>query len=208
MNDPLLVSRFNGILNLRRNAQRFIDWNRAAGQSFGESFPVDELKDEKLRLFKLAKIENRRDMRMIQRRQHLRLTLESCDTVRIASERFRKYLDRYVTFQPQVARAIDITHAAGADETHNLVIADLSPQPGLAGDGQRSPRRTFHDRLLHEIAHAFFFGQKRFDFTAQIVVARARLVEERGAAVLVVGESPGVQIVNLLQAMGRQLDSS
>ena len=56
-----------------------------------------------------------RDVRVIQRREHLRLALEPREPVRIGRERLGQHLDRDVAVQPRVARAIDLAHPAGAD---------------------------------------------------------------------------------------------
>ena len=55
-----------------------------------------------------------RDVRMIQRGQHLRFALESREPVGISRERLGQDLDRDVAIQPRVARAIDLAHAARA----------------------------------------------------------------------------------------------
>ena len=67
-----------------------------------------------------------RDMRVIQRRQHLRLPLEACEAIGIEREALGQHLDRHVALQSRVARAIDFAHAAGADRGDDFIRAETS----------------------------------------------------------------------------------
>ena len=65
---------------------------------------------------------------MMQRRQDLRLALESGAALGIGRELRGQNLDGNVPLQPRLSRAIDLTHAAGANGGHDLVRADASPR--------------------------------------------------------------------------------
>ena len=62
-----------------------------------------------------------RDVRMVQRRERLRLAVEPRRALRIRGERVRQHFQRDVALQPRIARAIHLSHAAFADEGGDLV---------------------------------------------------------------------------------------
>ena len=55
------------------------------------------------------------DVRMVQRREHLRFAAEPREPIGIVGERVGQDLDRDVAIQLRVARAIDLAHAARAE---------------------------------------------------------------------------------------------
>ena len=61
---------------------------------------------------------------MIQCREELRFTFETGETIRIGRERRRQYLQRDVTTQFRVARPIDLSHPARAEQRQDFVRAD------------------------------------------------------------------------------------
>ena len=61
---------------------------------------------------------------MIQRREDLRFALEPGDAVRIVGEHLREDLDRDFAPQLCVARAINLSHAAAAEGSDDLVRPD------------------------------------------------------------------------------------
>ena len=58
---------------------------------------------------------------MIQRGQQPRLPLEPRATIGVSREDIRQNLDRHVAPQRRIARAVDVTHAARAEQRANLV---------------------------------------------------------------------------------------
>jgi hypothetical protein len=56
-----------------------------------------------------------RDVRMIQRREHLGFALKASQPVRIGGKQIRQKLQRDITPELRVARAIDLTHSARAE---------------------------------------------------------------------------------------------
>jgi hypothetical protein len=62
-----------------------------------------------------------RDMRMVQRREDLRLTLEPRQTISVGCEHLRQCLDGDVTQQPRVARTKHLAHAAAPDRRDDFV---------------------------------------------------------------------------------------
>ena len=69
---------------------------------------------------------DRRDVRMVQRGQHLGLALEPREPVRVAREGRRKDLHRDVAVELRVPRAIHLAHPAFAEQRDDFVGADAS----------------------------------------------------------------------------------
>ena len=61
---------------------------------------------------------------MVQRREDLRFAREPCEAFRIGGERIGKDLDRDVTIQLRIARAIHLPHSAYADLGRDFVRAE------------------------------------------------------------------------------------
>src|SRR5580765_5801703 len=70
---------------------------------------------------RLFEAEDLRDVRVIQRRESLRLALESGHAVRIGRERLREDLDRDGAFEARIAGFIHFAHAARPDGGDDLV---------------------------------------------------------------------------------------
>ena len=58
---------------------------------------------------------------MIERGQHLRLTMKSRQAFRIGRKEFRQDLQRDVATEPRITCAIHLAHSAGADGGEDLV---------------------------------------------------------------------------------------
>ena len=66
-----------------------------------------------------------RDVRVVERREHLRLAREPRDALRIMRDDVRQDLDGDITVQLRIARAIHLAHAAFAHLGEDLVGARL-----------------------------------------------------------------------------------
>src|SRR5262249_11674978 len=62
---------------------------------------------------------------MIERCQQLRLSLETRSTIRVGGQRIRQQLQRHIATQLRIACAIALSHAAFAEQSRDLVRADL-----------------------------------------------------------------------------------
>ena len=63
------------------------------------------------------------DVRVIQRGQELGLALEAREAVLVGGQRRRQRLDRDFAAELGIARAIDLAHAARADQAGDLIGA-------------------------------------------------------------------------------------
>ena len=98
-------------------------WRRGSGPWAIRSASVgavDELQHEPVRGAGVLEAVDVTDVRVIQRREHLRFALEAREPIRIARDRCRQDFDRDVAIQLRVAGAIDFAHAAGADGGQDL----------------------------------------------------------------------------------------
>jgi len=64
------------------------------------------------------------DVGMRQRRHRLGLAPEALQSAGVIGQLRRQYLDRDVAIQARVARPIDLSHAAGAEQLLDLVVGE------------------------------------------------------------------------------------
>jgi len=64
---------------------------------------------------------DRGDVWVIERGEYLRLAFEAREPIGILRKRVRQNFDRHIAPEPRVARAIDLAHAARADEGDDVV---------------------------------------------------------------------------------------
>ena len=101
-------------------------WMRSA-----KRLAFDEFEHEKTGPFRLLKIVDRRNVRMIQRRQNFGLALKPAHSRGIMRKLLWQDLDRDLAFQLRVPGAIHLSHAALAEQTSDLMRTELRT------DGQR-----------------------------------------------------------------------
>jgi hypothetical protein len=65
-----------------------------------------------------------RDVRVIQRGEHLSLAAEAREAIGIVGHGGEEDLDRHVAIQPPIATAVDFAHPARAEDGHDLVWAE------------------------------------------------------------------------------------
>ena len=111
--------------NLLEDREGFIDGKRSVRQPLFERLAFDELHDQEEPLRFLEAVE-RRDVRMIERRDDLRLALETFLPLRVARESFGQDFDGDLALQLAVASAIDLTHAARSDGRKDLVVPQVT----------------------------------------------------------------------------------
>jgi len=108
MDDALLMRRFEGFRDLLSDAECFIDGNRAACDALVQALAVDQLQYEELRTVDFFEAMDLRDVRMVERGEHLGFTAESRDALGIVGERRRQDLQRDVSTELGVFGAIDL----------------------------------------------------------------------------------------------------
>ena len=88
---------------------------------------LDQFEPERLHAIRFFEAVDCGDVRMVERGQQLRLTLETGDAIRITCEGFRQDLQRDLAIQLNIARAIDLAHSARPKGGENLVRAEARP---------------------------------------------------------------------------------
>ncbi len=115
MDDALPVRSLECVGDLRRDCQGLVGRQRAFGDTFLERWTFDELEHERDRVIAALEPIYLSDVRMIERSQHLGLTLEPREAVLVIGERRRKRLDCNVALEVRIGGPIYLAHAAGAD---------------------------------------------------------------------------------------------
>src|SRR5207244_4489266 len=104
--------------------QRLEDGNWTASDALIQGLAFDKLHHQKLPPADDFQPMDCGDIRMIQRCQQPRFTLEARDPIRIARECFGQDLDRYTSAQLRIGGLVDVTHAAGSNMTLDFVMRD------------------------------------------------------------------------------------
>ena len=126
MNDALLMCSFKRLGNLFGDGQRLIDRNRPLRDAVCERRPFDQLHDERLHAVRLLKAVDVGDVRMVQRGEDLRLSLESSESVRVRREGIGQHLQGIVPLEPRVMRSPDLAHAALANQGGDFIGAEAA----------------------------------------------------------------------------------
>ena len=104
-----------------------------------ERGPLDELHRYERNGIVFLDGEDGDDVRVVQRSDGLGLASEAREPVCVPRDGIRKSLQRHITIQFRVARAVDLTHATSAEQGKNLVGAERRP----IRDGGASSTITF-----------------------------------------------------------------
>ena len=98
--------------------------NGATLQSEGEVFPFDQLENQERLVIRFVEAVDRGDVRVIERREHLRFPFEPGEPLRVPCYVRGKDFDRDVTPELLVARAIHLADPALAEFGDDLVGAE------------------------------------------------------------------------------------
>ena len=125
VDDPFLVGRLHGLVHLPRHAQSFFHRKATLQQSLGQCLSRDQLHHQVVPAFGLLEAVDGGDIRMIERRERLGLTLESREPFFVAREFLGQDLDRYFPSELGVTCAVDLSHASHAEKRQDLVLREL-----------------------------------------------------------------------------------
>ena len=110
---------------LNRDRERPIERQRASCEPLGQRLALEILHDQEVNPVLAADVMERADVRMIQRGDGARLTLEALASLGIVGDLRRQDLDRHVPTEPGVAGAVDLAHPARAEPRVDLIRANL-----------------------------------------------------------------------------------
>ena len=91
-----------------------------------EGLPFDVLHDDEADAVALTDVVDGCDIRMIQRGCGLRFAREALHAVRVRRELSGQNLQRDGPVQSRIVREIHLTHAAGTEQRHDLVVTERS----------------------------------------------------------------------------------
>ena len=121
MDDALVMGGLERFGQLTRNGQRFDEWKRAVRDPIRQRDAFDQFEHQRLPPARLFKSIDSRDVRMVERRQHLRFAPESRQAVRIELEGTREHLQRHVAIQFAVSCAEHLSHPACAQQSDDAI---------------------------------------------------------------------------------------
>jgi hypothetical protein len=178
VDDAFLVSGVERVGDLPGNRERVANGKRPSGHAIRERVPLDELEYEGERAGVFLHPVDRADVWMIQRGEQARLALEARDPLGMGREGLGEDLDRDIAPEPRIARAINLSHAAAAEQRVERVDADAAALPvrvvvdQFRGDLHRGRREKPRRRWLLE---------ERPDLALQGVIPPAGAGHERGS---------------------------
>jgi hypothetical protein len=111
---------------------------------------------------------NGRDIRMVQRRQYVRFMAETRQPIRIVHKCIGQNLERHLARQLCILRAIDLAHAAFADQIDDAIGADHRAGREIRRDAERRSSHV-HQRAIDQSWRARL-REQRFDLTSQLGV--------------------------------------
>jgi hypothetical protein len=109
------VGGFEGVGDLFRDGEGFVEWDRAFGDAVGQSWAIDQLHHQVVR----ADVEQGADIRMIQGGDGFGFALEAI------GELFGREFDRDFAVQSGIARLPDFAHATAADALDQAIRTEL-----------------------------------------------------------------------------------
>jgi hypothetical protein len=126
VNDPPRMSGRESVRDLGAQLRRLPPGHLRSEEARPEALSPEKLGDRVCNPALPSEIENRQDVGVGERRESLRLPLETRKCRRVFCQTLRKDLDRDFPIQPRIERPVDLTHPAGAERRQNLI----GPEPG------------------------------------------------------------------------------
>jgi len=124
MNDPLLVRRFEGFGDLLRDGESLVERDRTARDALREVVALDEFHHERGDVARALEAVDRRNVRVVERREDLGFSLEAGQPIGICRNCCWQHLKRNLALQVRVGRAVDLAHPAFAEERGHSIGAE------------------------------------------------------------------------------------
>ena len=103
-------------------AQRLDERDRPAAQAIGEVLAFDQLHDQRAAAAGFLETVDAGDVRVTERREHLRLAMEARHAVVVVREVLGQQLQRHVAVQARVGRAEHLSHAASPELAGDAIV--------------------------------------------------------------------------------------
>ena len=124
MDEALAVRRHQRRAHLCSDPRQLLGRQGTPRQTGGERLALEKLGDRVGDAVLTSKVEDRQDVRVRERCDRPRLSLEARERVGIRCDSLGKHLDRDIAPELRIARAIDLSHSAHTEERKNLVGAE------------------------------------------------------------------------------------
>ncbi len=128
MDDAALMSRFEGVGDLPRDPQRFVDRHGALPNPVGKRLAFDQLHDERADSRGVGNAIEVRDVGVIERAEYFGFPLKALEPFRIGGDVRRKQFQRNLSLQLRIAGAVNLAHATHAKRGDDVIGAETSPQ--------------------------------------------------------------------------------
>ena len=139
VNDPFLVGGGETLRYLYREIRCLARTEFAPLEMLAQRPALQELGHRVRRSLVRSEVVDRQDVRMGKRRDRFRLALETRERARVGGHRLRKDLDGDVAVESAVARAINLSHASGAQRRQDLVGTEAGSARESHGVSAASP---------------------------------------------------------------------
>ena len=127
MHDALLVRGLERVGDLPRDRQRLVERDGATRDALRQVLALDELHHQSDGAAGVLEPVDAGDVRVIERREHFRFTLEARQPLAVAGDVGGQHLDGDFAFQLRIARAIHRAHSSFAEQRDDVVGAEARP---------------------------------------------------------------------------------
>jgi hypothetical protein len=127
MDDPLLVRGLQGLRDVTRDRQRFVERNGPLGDAIGQRRPFYQFQDKGHDAVRIFETVDAADVRVVERRKHPRFAPEARDLLGVVCERLGQDLQRDVAIELRIARAVHLAQPTFADLGGNFIDAEARP---------------------------------------------------------------------------------
>ena len=124
MHDAAGVRSLERVGDFQAEIEHALERQRARRDLVLQRLAVEQLHHDEVLAVVLADVVDRADVRMVQRRGDARLAPEAFERLGVRGQIARQELQRDLTAEPDVFRAVDDAHAAAADAFENPVMTD------------------------------------------------------------------------------------
>ncbi len=151
VDDALAVGLLERLGDLPRDGERLVDGERAAREPLREVLARHQLHRQRHEALALLEPVDRRDIRVAERREDLRLAAEAREALGVLGEGGRQDLERGLAAELRVPRAVHLSHPSRAESHPDLVRAE--PHSGRhtssnAADSRGGPARNHNSRVI------------------------------------------------------------
>jgi len=125
VNDPLRVRGRESFCDGDRNLDRLLPWGHRTREPAPKGLALEQLHDRVRGTTVVPEIVNCQDVGVVERRNSFGFTLEAGNSISIAYEMLRKNLDRHVSLEAPMPRAIHFAHTASTEGRQDFVRPEL-----------------------------------------------------------------------------------